>query len=78
MVIGIPKLNPYHEGTCKGCALGKNIKTTFQNSQTKSKEVLELIHSNLCGPMSVPSLGGSLYYIIFVDDFCRKTWIYFL
>ena len=64
MVIGISKLNPYHEGTCKGYALGKNIKTTFHNSQTKSKEILELIHSDLCGQMSVPSLGGSLYYYI--------------
>ena len=51
MVTGISKLNPYHEGTCKGCALGKNIKTTFHNSQTKSKEILELIHSDLCGHM---------------------------
>jgi hypothetical protein len=30
------------------------------------------------GPILVPSLGGSLYHVSFIDDFSRKTWIYFL
>lgn len=60
------------------CALGKNTKGTFQNSNSKTKNVLEFVHSNLFGPMSVPSMGGFLYYVVFVDDFSRKTWIYFL
>lgn len=78
LVVGLPNLPLKHEGVCKGCALGKNIKTTFNNSESKTKEILEIIHTDLCGPMSVPSIGGCLYYIIFVDDFSRKTWIYFL
>lgn len=78
LVNGLPKLKQYHSGACKGCALGKNTKGTFQNSVSRTNEVLELIHSDLCGPMSVSSIGGCKYYIIFVDDFSRKTWIYFL
>ena len=39
---------------------------------------LELIHSDLCGPMPEPSISGYRYFIIYVDDFTRYTWIYFL
>jgi hypothetical protein len=67
-----------HEGICKGCALGKNIKRPFPSSNNRSKEILDLIHSDVCGPMPVRSLGGSLYYVIFIDDYSRKTWLYLL
>lgn len=43
-----------------------------------SDHSLQLIHSYLCGPMLVTSLGGYLYYIIFVDEFSRKTWMFYL
>ena len=39
---------------------------------------LDLIHSDLCGPMSSVSLRGYEYYVTFIDDHSRKTWIYFL
>jgi len=39
---------------------------------------LDLVHSDVCGPMSVPSMGGYLYITTFIDDFSWKTWIYFL
>lgn len=58
MVIGLPKLSHSSKGACKGCALGKNTKGSFNSSNSKSKNVLELVHFDLCGPMSVPSLGG--------------------
>jgi hypothetical protein len=67
-----------HEGVCKGCALGKNIKGFFPNSDNRSKDILDLIHSDVCGPMTVASLNGYLYYVLFIDDHSRKTWIYFL
>ena len=63
---------------CKGCALGKYVKTAFPSSDSKSAGALDLIHSDLCGPMSTTSLKGYEYYITFIDDFSRKTWIYFL
>ena len=67
-----------HEGTCKGYARGKNIKNPFPKSETKTKDTLELIHSNVCGPMPSTSLSGYEYYVTFIDDYSRKTWIYFL
>jgi hypothetical protein len=73
MVEGIPELKSTHEGIYKGCALGKNIKKPFPRNNNKSKEILDLIHLDVCVPMPVRSLGGSLYYIIFIDDYSRKT-----
>jgi hypothetical protein len=56
MVEGILELKSTHEGICKGCALGKNIKKPFPSSNNRSKEILDLIHSYVCGPMLVRSL----------------------
>jgi hypothetical protein len=78
MVEGIPELQSTHEGICKGCALGKNVKKPFSSSNNKSKEILDLIHSYVCSPMPVKYLGGSLYYVIFIDDYSRKTCLYLL
>jgi transposase InsO family protein len=36
------------------------------------------MHSDVCGPMTTTSLSGYVYYVSFIDDFSRKTWIYFL
>ena len=71
-------LQAKHDGVCKGCAKGKNTKKTFPSSESKAKGILEIIHSNVCGPMSSNSLRGYVYYVSFIDDFSRKTWIYFL
>jgi hypothetical protein len=78
MVEGIPKLQFTHEGIYKGCALGKNIKKPFPRSNNRSKEILDLIHLDVCGPIPVKSLGGYSYYIIFIDDYSIKTWLYLL
>lgn len=78
VVVGLPKLNQNHEGVCKRCALGKNVKSTFHGSENRAKDILELIHFDLCGPMSIASLSGFWYYVTFIDDFSRTCWTYFL
>jgi transposase InsO family protein len=67
-----------HEGVYKGCAQGKNVKKPFPSSDSKAKGVLDIIHSDVCEPMSTASLSKYVYYVSFIDDFSRKTWIYFL
>ena len=42
----------------------------------KKSEKLELVHTDVWGPAQVQSLGGSHYYITFIDDATRKTWVY--
>ena len=51
---------------------------SFPSSAKRANKILELVHSDVFGPMSVPSLGNSMYYVSFIDEFSRNTWIYFL
>lgn len=61
---------------CEACQLGKNHKLYFLTTETKTSQILELIHTYLWGPSSVLSRDGYTYYISFIDDFSRYTWIY--
>ena len=78
VVEGLPEMQTKHDGVFKGCAKGKNTKKTFPSSDSKAKGTLEIIHSDVCGLMSSSSLSKYVYYVSFIDDFSRKTWIYFL
>ena len=74
-VEGLPKIQAKHDGVCKGCAKAKNTKKTFPSSEIKEKGILEIIHSDVCRPMSSSSRSRYVYYVSFIDDFSRKTWI---
>ena len=74
----IPDMKIDHEGVCKGCVEGKNIKNPFPKSNTKTEGILELIHSDVCGPMPSTSLSGYAYHVSFIYDYSRKIWIHFL
>jgi hypothetical protein len=78
MVMGVPDFSSEHHEFCKGCALGKYTKTYFSSSDSREAGIIDLIHSDVCGPMSSASLTGSLYYVVFIDDFSRKSWIFFM
>jgi hypothetical protein len=78
MVSGMPSISANKDEVCKGCLLGKNTKRSFSSSDSRAQGILNLVHYDVCGPMSSPSLSGFLYYVIFIDDYSRKCWIYFL
>jgi transposase InsO family protein len=78
MVCVMPSISLIKNEICKGCMLGKNIKKAFPSSDNRAQGILDLVHSNVCGPMLSPSHSGCLYYFIFIDDYLRKCWIYFL
>ena len=78
LVSGIPNVQTHHDGVCLGYVTGKKTRGPFHSSKSKSNDILQLIHSSICVSMPVHSLGGHLYYITFIDDFSRKTWIYYL
>ena len=60
---------------CRPCVLGKAKRAPFQKATEykKASSALELVHSDLCGPMEVPSLGGSRYFIMLFDD--HYNWV---
>jgi hypothetical protein len=71
-VTGLPELKGDHEGVCDGCAQGKNVKNLFSKRDNKAEGVLELIHSDVCGPMPSSSINGYVHYVSFINDYSRK------
>ena len=63
---------------CVSCLEGKMDCKYNKQSTTRASKKLELIHSDLCGPFPINSVSGSRYFIIFVNDLTRFTWVYFL
>jgi len=59
--------------------MAKSVNAVPQSlSEARSSRPFELIYSDLSGKQSLPSYGNAQYYIIFIDDFTRMGWIYFL
>src|SRR5258705_10012822 len=63
---------------CQPCLLSKSVHHSPEPSLTRATKSLERIFSDLSRKAPIPSLGGSFYYISFIDDFTRFAWIYFL
>lgn len=55
---------------------GKSHRFHFRTTETKTTKPLEVIHTDLWGASPVPSKYGHRYYVSFVDDWSRYTWIY--
>ncbi|UYV74272.1 hypothetical protein LAZ67_11002772 [Cordylochernes scorpioides] len=64
---------------CDSCIMGKLSREPYNPvTRNNTTEPLELIHMDLCGPMANKSLGGSRYFFVLVDDFSKRTFVYFL
>ena len=64
---------------CKNCVDGKIHRTPFPKISSKEvRKPLDLIHSDVCGKMNPVSLGGGLYFVTFIDDASRYTWVYII
>ena len=63
---------------CEICIKGKQTQKPYSTSTTRSKETLELIHTDVCGPMRTVSLAGSRYFVTFIDDKSKWCEVYFM
>eukprot|EP00253_Pinus_taeda_P017061 PITA_17061 len=60
------------------CVHGNQNQVSFPSGCKRAKHILEFVDSDVFGPVKVPSLGKFVYYVSFIDDFSRNTWIYLL
>ncbi|UYV79479.1 hypothetical protein LAZ67_17002785, partial [Cordylochernes scorpioides] len=78
LVIGL-ELSSRDKGLCDDFCIAKSTKAPHKNlGNIRSKQTLELIHTDICGPMPVKSTGGNRYFPSFVDDFSRRITVYLL
>lgn len=70
-------INKRHEKhICSSCQLGKSHKLPFSSSFSRSNSPLEIIHCDVWGPAPTLSCSGFKYYVLFIDDFTRFSWLY--
>ena len=77
MVEGFPDCSSKFD-FCEHCVYGKQDHVSFPTRSTRLKRILELVHSDVFRLVPVLSLGGSRYYVSFINGFFRMTWLYFL
>ena len=68
-----------HLKACTDCLAGKQHRASFHRSPAPRKSnVLDVVHSDVCGPMTTSTHGGARYFVTFIDDHSRKVWAYAL
>ncbi|GKE95032.1 putative RNA-directed DNA polymerase [Tanacetum coccineum] len=64
---------------CSHYLAGKQTRRAFKSRLSfRTENILDLVHSNVCGPIKTKTLGGCSYFITFIDDHSRKVWVHTL
>ncbi|CAA6659353.1 unnamed protein product [Spirodela intermedia] len=75
LVRGLPAVGPVDQ-LCEACLAGKQKRSPFpQQGEYRARRVLELVHSDLCGPIAPETPNGSKYFLLLVDDRSRYMWV---
>ncbi|KAI5355014.1 hypothetical protein L3X38_007909 [Prunus dulcis] len=78
LVYGLPEIGNANR-ICQDCAIGKSHREVFGKEKIwRASLPLELVHSDVCGPMQTTSIGGNKYFLTFIDDCTRMCWVYFM
>ena len=74
MVRGLPEINE-EKKLCESCLVGKQTRNSFPSATPhRSSQVLELLHADLCGPISPSTLAQNRYIFVIIDDNTRYMW----
>ena len=76
LVTGLPKEIENEFIKFQICLENKMHNLQFQNNRVKAKEVLEIIHSDICGPFITTGLNGERYFVSFIDDYSKLSETY--
>lgn len=60
---------------CKECQLGKMTSLAFKGKYFSAEHLLNLVHTDLCGPIRTMSIQGDWYFMILTDDCSRMMWV---
>jgi transposase InsO family protein len=64
---------------CEACLTGKHRRTSFPHqAMRRATEPLELVHGDICGPISLVTPSGNRYFLLLVDDYSRYMWVVLL
>lgn len=74
----LPQLKRLREAVCASCQKGKQAIRVYKVKEHHANKTLELVHTDLCGPMRNKATGGEYYMMLFIDDFTRLTCVNFL
>lgn len=66
------------ETFCEICAKAKMTRTPFKNNRTIAKFPLEIIHTDICGPIEIPTWDNKKYFITFLDEFTHFCVVYLI
>ena len=78
MVHGLPLL-PTSTIMCTDCVQGKQHREPIpKQSHWRATQKLQLIHADICSPITPASNSQKRYFLCFIDDYSRKAWVYFL
>ncbi|KAJ9539151.1 hypothetical protein OSB04_031884 [Centaurea solstitialis] len=63
---------------CESCLSGKMTKQPFNKDNERANDLIEIIHTDVCGPFSHEAIGGYRYFITFTDDYSRYGYVYLI
>jgi len=75
----VPSLGSLSSLDCESCQLGKHHRVSYPSRvNNRVGQLFDLVHSDVWGPCPIVSKLGFKYFVSFVDDYSRVTWIYLL
>jgi hypothetical protein len=74
----MPEISKPTNTMCKHCLHGKQTRTEFRTKEYSTTKPLEIVHTDLCGPMRTKGMNGEQYFMLLIDDYTRMTRVCFL